>query len=57
MSLKKYNLKAIVVEVTVNSKEENLRLLSGFRPRIRPQDYFKLLFSDPDVKRIITVVR
>ncbi len=26
-----------LVEVTVNSKEENLRLLSQFRPRIRPQ--------------------
>jgi hypothetical protein len=46
------------VKVTVNkySKEENLRHLSRLRPRILPPDYFKLSFSDPDVKRIITVV-
>ncbi len=33
MSLKKYKSQGKAVEVTVNS----LRLLSGFRPRIRPQ--------------------
>jgi hypothetical protein len=27
-------------EVTVNSKEENSKLLSGFRPRIRPLNLF-----------------
>ncbi len=39
MSLKKKKSQGKAVEMTVHSKEENvLRLLSGFRPRIPPQD-------------------
>ncbi len=37
VSLKKYKSQGKAVETTMNSKEKKLsRLLSGFRPRIRP---------------------
>ncbi len=54
MSLKKYKSKGEAVEVTVNRKKENLRVFSGFRPRIRPL-YSKILIhcwaqSSPGVK-------
>ncbi len=47
MILKKYKSQGNAVEATLNSKEENSRQLSGFRPRIRSQlsrniDFFSL---------------
>jgi hypothetical protein len=44
VSLKKYKYQGKAVEVTVNSKEENLRLLSGFRLRIQLWQWFPVLY-------------
>jgi hypothetical protein len=47
VNLKKQKSQGNAVEVTVNSKEEILRLLSEFRPRLRPQDSDQAVKCNP----------
>jgi hypothetical protein len=56
VGLKKYKSQGKAAEVTVNSKEELLRLLSGLIPRIRPRFAMYTLYTETSNLRTLKVI-